>query len=151
MIIIGAVALAAIIGFVYANRSTPAKTSPATQQSKTTDQPATGSAEATKTPGTYGDYSTAAVKAASGTKILFFHAPWCPQCRELDASIKNGTVPDGVTIFKVDYDTNQELRKKYGVTIQTTLVSIDANGNLVKKFVTYDDPSLSAVTSNLVP
>lgn len=155
MIIVGVVALAAIIGFVYANRSTPVETSPATQQSETTqksaDETATSTSEVSKTPGAYVDYSVAAVKAASGTKILFFHAPWCPQCRQLDASIKNGAVPDGVTIFKVDYDSNQALRKQYGVTIQTTLVSIDANGNLVKKFVAYDDPSLSAVTGNLVP
>jgi len=60
-------------------------------------------------------------------------------------------VPDGVTIFKTDYDSNQALRQKYGVTIQTTLVKIDDDGKLVKKYVAYDEPTLESLTKNLLP
>ncbi len=100
--------------------------------------------------GAYNDYSEKAVNETSGTKVLFFHAPWCPQCRELEASIRASTIPDGVTIFKVDYDTNQALRSKYGVTLQTTLVKIDEEGELVKKFVAYDEPTFASVEENLL-
>jgi thiol-disulfide isomerase/thioredoxin len=100
--------------------------------------------------GTYTAYSAEAVANTDGTKVLFFHAPWCPQCRALEASINDSDIPSGVTIFKVDYDTNQELRQKYGVTIQTTLVTVDDQGNLVKKYVAYDEPNFAAVKENLL-
>ena len=100
--------------------------------------------------GKYVDYSEAAVAEASGTRLLFFHAPWCPQCRALEKSIKESTLPGDLTIFKVDYDTNQALRQKYGVTIQTTVVKIDEKGNLVEKYVAYDDPTYQNVANNLL-
>jgi len=107
-------------------------------------------AATTAEPGKYADYSAAALAETKGTKLIFFHAPWCPQCRDLEADIKKQGVPDGVTIFKADYDTNQALRQKYGVTIQTTVVRVDDNGNLVKKYVAYDEPTLASVRKNLL-
>lgn len=103
-----------------------------------------------ETAGMYKEYGEAAIAETSGTKILFFHASWCPQCRQLESDIKKGKIPDGVTIFKVDYDNSQKLRQKYGVTLQTTLVKVDDDGNEVKKFVAYDNPSLDALVRNLL-
>ena len=101
--------------------------------------------------GTYKDYSQAAFsESASTTRILFFHSPWCPQCRALDADIKTASLPDNTTILKVDYDSNQDLRKKYGVTLQTTLVKVDASGNLVRKYVAYNEPNYAAVKAALL-
>lgn len=100
--------------------------------------------------GKYINYDESAIAADENTKLLFFHAPWCPQCRELDADIKNRGVPDGVTIIKVDYDNSQYLRQKYGVTIQTTIVKIDKNGDFVAKYVAYDQPNLESVKQNLL-
>lgn len=102
-------------------------------------------------PGKYVDYSASLLTDESlGTKILFFHAPWCPQCRELEDSIEAGDIPSGVTIIKVDYDSNQSLRSRYGVTIQTSLVRISGSGDLVKKYVAYDEPSLESLKENLL-
>lgn len=101
-------------------------------------------------PGEYIDYNSSAIANASGTKLLFFHAPWCPQCRALETDIKEKGVPTGVTIIKVDYDSNQALRKKYGVTIQTTLVRVDNEGNLIKKYVAYNKPTLASLKENLL-
>ena len=114
--------------------------------SETQTQPA----ESPQSQGKYITYSAEALSTATGKRILYFHAPWCPQCQELDASIKKGPIPDGVTIIRTDFDSNQELRKKYGVTQQTTLVLIDENGNLVKKYNAYDSPTLSSITDNLL-
>lgn len=118
-------------------------------ESQPTPQPAPTAT--TPSAGAYKDYSASAISSTKGTKILFFHAPWCPQCRQLEASIKAGPIPENVTIFKVDYDSNQQLRQKYGVTIQTSLVKVDDSGNLVKRYVAYDEPTLNAVTTNLLP
>lgn len=100
--------------------------------------------------GKYVDYSPTVIAETPGTKVLFFHAPWCPQCRALEKSIEEGQIPENTTIIKVDYDTNQRLRQEYGVTIQTTLVRVDDQAKLVKKYVAYDDPSLETLIRNLL-
>lgn len=100
--------------------------------------------------GSYIDYSNDIIKNTQGTKLLFFHAPWCPQCVALDNSIKSGKIPNGVTIIKTDYDSNQELRKKYGVTLQTTVVRVDDEGKQVKKYTAYNEPSLQAIIDNVL-
>jgi thiol-disulfide isomerase/thioredoxin len=105
-----------------------------------TDEPA---------PGAYVDYSEDALAAASGTKVLFFHAPWCPQCRALESDILAAGVPAGVTVLKVDYDSRQDLRQQYDVRIQTTVVALDEEGNGTASFVAYDEPTLAAALSGL--
>lgn len=67
--------------------------------------------------------------------ILFFYAPWCPLCRASE-EVLNEALPSlggGVIWMKVDYDTEAELKKKYGVTYQDTFVLIDATGEVVSK------------------
>jgi thiol-disulfide isomerase/thioredoxin len=100
--------------------------------------------------GAYVDYSDTVITATTGTKILFFHAPWCSQCRAVEASIEAKGVTDGVTIIKVDYDTQQSLRQKYGVTLQTTFVTIDNNGNKIASYVAYQEPDITAVERELL-
>jgi thiol-disulfide isomerase/thioredoxin len=101
-------------------------------------------------PGRYINYSAAQVAATPGTKILFFHADWCSQCRKLDQDIRANTVPRGVTIFKVDYDSNRDLRRRYGVVIQTTLVKVDSGGKMTARYVAYEAPTLNNVTKALL-
>ncbi len=83
----------------------------------------------------YTTYSSAGVDSAlaSGKKVaLFFHASWCISCKELHQTLSNETIPSDVVVFKVDYDSSTELKKKYGVTGQHTIVTLDANKNKVK-------------------
>ena len=114
------------------------------------DQNSSQNGKPAKATGVYTDYDESKLASAQGTKVIFFYAPWCPQCRALEADIQDKGVPEGVTIFKIDYDSSQELRQKYGVTIQTTLVKVDGDGNLIKKFVANDDPTLESVSQNLL-
>jgi|AntRauTorcE11897_2_1112592.scaffolds.fasta_scaffold00141_31 thiol-disulfide isomerase/thioredoxin len=100
--------------------------------------------------GEYIDYTEEAFTDASGTRLLFFHASWCPQCRALDSDIKANGAPEGTTVIKVDYDNSQELRQKYGVTTQTTVVRVDDNGDLIESYVPYDDPTIANVSANLL-
>lgn len=119
-------------------------------QPANSQQVAPAQASSTAEAGKYVDYSDKALAEAKGSKIIFFHASWCPQCRSLEADINKKGVPSGVTILKADYDSSQELRQKYGVTIQTTVVHVDDNGNLIKKYVAYDDPTLDSVIKNVL-
>lgn len=87
--------------------------------------------------GTIEAYSPEKLALAQHGKVaLFFHAPWCPICRSLDAqaAADPDLVPAGVHVLKVDYDTALELRKKYGVTVQHTFVQVDASGNALGKW-----------------
>lgn len=87
--------------------------------------------------GTYEAYRAESITLAeTNDVILFFHASWCPTCRALNADIEanSNMIPDGVIILKTNYDTETELKKKYGVTYQHTLVQVDRNGNLIKKW-----------------
>lgn len=101
--------------------------------------------------GRYIDYVDGSSLQVTGTKLLFFHASWCPQCRSLDEDIKQSTLPDGTVVIKVDYDANQALRQKYGVTIQTTIVKINDSGEKVASYVAYEEPNFAAVQKALLP
>jgi len=93
---------------------------------------ATGSGqEVPMSVGTYEDYSASKLAmAADGDVVLFFHASWCPSCRGLENDINKNisNIPAGTHILKVDYDTETELKKKYGIVRQHTLVQVDQNG-----------------------
>jgi len=106
--------------------------------------------QAAKQPGVYEEYQEGLVASTDGVTLLFFHAPWCPQCRMIENDIKSQGVPDGVTVLKVDYDSNQALRQKYGVTLQTTFVEVDRNGELIEKYVAYNEPTFDSVKANLL-
>jgi thiol-disulfide isomerase/thioredoxin len=87
--------------------------------------------------GSYETYSVDKIsRVETGDVVLFFHASWCPSCRGLNSSIENNlkSIPEGVTILKTDYDKETELKKKYGVTYQHTLVQVDKDGNMIKKW-----------------
>lgn len=87
--------------------------------------------------GTYEAYSSEKLKMNSDKKqILFFHASWCPTCRILETYITSNLteIPKDVVIYKVDYDSNTELKRKYGITYQHTLVYVDSNGELIDKW-----------------
>lgn len=79
-------------------------------------------------------YSQVSFDAAKDKKrVLFFHAPWCPTCRPADAAFQKDSalIPESVVLFKTDYDTSADLKKKYGVTYQHTFVQVDAQNNEV--------------------
>ncbi len=103
--------------------------------------------EAMQKSGSYQDYSVSRVSSEQeqGNKVvLFFHAPWCPFCRTADTAFKANLdkIPSGVTVLKTDYDSNTELRTKYGVTYQHTFVQIDSEGNQITKWTGGDIDNL---------
>lgn len=68
--------------------------------------------------------------------VLFFKADWCPSCIVADQAFNKefASIPKNIAILKVSYDTEFELRKKYGVTVQHTFVQVDEKGNLITKW-----------------
>lgn len=149
-LLVGALALA---GCATNDATAPVAT---TEPGATTAEPMDDATDATGTPeasetgaapaeGAYLDYEDGAIEATAGPKALFFHASWCIRCRMLDEDLLARGAPDGLTVFKVDYDQRTDLRQRYGVTIQTTIVFVDDAGEKISSVVLYDDPSVESL------
>ncbi len=101
--------------------------------------------------GRYTNYSeTELANSSYNQTIVFFYAPWCPECRAFKTTINEGQIPNRVQILETDFDSSTNLKKKYGVTLQSTFVRVDGSGNLQKKWVGYGkDKSLATILENL--
>jgi len=99
-------------------------------------------------PGYY-TYTPAALGTAqrTGIAVLYFWAPWCSSCTSLDIELqdKKASIPEGITVLRVDYDQAQELRAKYNVVTQHTFVQVDAAGNALSTWVGGDIEELEAL------
>jgi thiol-disulfide isomerase/thioredoxin len=87
--------------------------------------------------GRYKNYQQNEYESASGKKrVIFFHAVWCPTCKVANEEFtsQKDRIPEDVILFKTDYDTETELKKKYGITYQHTFVLVDENGDEIKKW-----------------
>ena len=90
-----------------------------------------------KKKGSYEPYAPEKLALArDGKVVLFFRASWCPTCKVLDADIKANMekIPAGTAILDVNYDNSKDLKQKYNVTYQHTLVQVDAEGNMIAKW-----------------
>lgn len=100
--------------------------------------------------GEYIDYQESLLaRADQGDVVLFFHASWCPTCKALDSSLGKDAkqIPGDLTILKIDYDSAKELKKKYGIVIQHTLVQVDSDGNEIAKWT--GGNNLESITKRL--
>lgn len=98
----------------------------------------------------YLDYSDEAFAAAADTnRVLFFHANWCPYCRTFDNYISGQNIPDDITLLKIDYDSSPDLKQKYGVYVQATLVAVDSNGDVLDSWHTTETPTLDDFTGRI--
>jgi len=82
-------------------------------------------------------YSPATFEANKDQKrILFFKANWCPTCNTADKDFTDNIIkiPEGTTLYQVDYDKETELKKKYAITYQHTFVQVDEKGNEIFKW-----------------
>jgi thiol-disulfide isomerase/thioredoxin len=142
-IVIGIIVTVILVGggvFVLSSSDNEVGQSESSRQSdssSTTERETTAVDEATDVnkSGTYVEYSDSALASAEGTdRVLFFHAEWCSTCKFFEGDIKKTGVPEGVTVIEIDYDSNQELRDKYDVTVQSTFVLLDETGEVVQKW-----------------
>ena len=81
----------------------------------------------------YVEYSSDML-ADGNSKVLFFHATWCPSCKAADKSFTANDNTIGVDVVKVDYDSYTDLKEKYGIVSQHTFVFVDSEGNMMKRW-----------------
>ena len=84
----------------------------------------------------YRDGILAEYAAQDRDLVLFFEAQWCHTCQALRADLEESIAdfPKDLTIISVDYDTMTELKRKYDIDFQHTLVQVDSNGNRIAKW-----------------
>ncbi len=72
--------------------------------------------------------------AQNGPAILYFHAEWCPTCRAAMVSFRGRwpEVQPGITLVIADYDTEVDLKARYGVTYQNTFVQVGTDGEKIQ-------------------
>lgn len=125
----GIVLIAVIGGFVFLNNNFQN-----TKPSKDSDQ------KVLMDMVNYRDYSenNLSVSKKSGKTVLFFAATkWCQTCIMLEREIKErlSEIPSDITILKVDYDNDKQMKTKYRVTQQHYLIVLDENGKEVKRWI----------------
>lgn len=85
---------------------------------------------------TYAEYDANRNAFAATDVVLFFNADWCSTCKKARDNIQAdpASIPSDLTIVVVDFDAANDLKQKYGVTLQHTFVQIDADGNELAKW-----------------
>ena len=81
--------------------------------------------------GSYAPYTAdKAVVTKTHAVVLFFNSASCAGCKVLDTDIRShlSAIPKDLTILEVNYDTNTELKQKFGVQTPHILVQLDAWG-----------------------
>lgn len=78
-----------------------------------------------------GSLSTRPGRTITQVKLLYFHASWCQSCKRLDAGRVIERLQErepGLTVERVDVDTQVPLLERYGVSVTPTLLLVDADG-----------------------
>jgi thiol-disulfide isomerase/thioredoxin len=145
-LLIGIVAVVIILaggGFLLVSRSVNTPSSPTVPSSRN-DVATNGSSDIKQhnsqnsvASSRYVDYTPSAFDQANDKRrVYFFSAVWCPTCKAANREFLSdlGSIPEDVIIFKTDYDTETELKKKYAITYQHTFVQVDEAGNELSKW-----------------
>ena len=67
-------------------------------------------------------------------KLIYISATWCGPCRTF-SPIMSKVAESGVPVQKMDADEDKEAVIKYGVRNIPTVLKVDAEGNMISKFV----------------
>jgi thiol-disulfide isomerase/thioredoxin len=81
--------------------------------------------------------------------LLFFHASWCGSCKAKDEVLtgfyEEGSYP--VSTYKIDFDTAEALKAKYGISSQDTVVLVDGTGKAIETIMGASEADLQRMIS----
>ena len=72
----------------------------------------------------YSEAALGAAQKADKPVALHFRADWCPTCRAQDKVLESLKAEPGLdlTVLAVDYDTEKDLKRRFHINSQSTLV-----------------------------
>ena len=100
--------------------------------------------------------SPAAFEAAqkSGKSILVeFHADWCPTCKAqapIISELRDDPKFKDIIVFRVDYDGQKDVVKKFGARMQSTLITFKGSSEKGRSVGDTDKGSIQALLSKAI-
>lgn len=90
----------------------------------------------------------AAAQKAGQPILIWVHAPWCPVCRQQGRTIERITAEAplrDMQVFRIDYDTQKPLWRRFGATQQSTLIAYRGRRETGRIAHETDEAKVSAV------
>ena len=103
---------------------------------------ATGANVAAYTPAAFAE-----AQAAGDPIVIAIHASWCPTCAAQKPILQQIAADDAgknLHIFVVDYDTQKDVVRKFGATMQSTLVMFHGTKEMARTVGDTDADSIRA-------
>ncbi len=94
-----------------------------------------------------------AAQRAGKPILVWVHAPWCPVCREQAKTIARVTDAPAyrdMQVFRIDYDTQKTLWKKFGATMQSTVIAFRGRRETARIAHETDEGKVSAVIRSAI-
>lgn len=85
---------------------------------------------------TLADFQASQETYSESKVVLFFTATWCSTCKKARSNLESdlSAIPSDLTIVLVDFDSETDLKRQYGITVQHTFVQIDTDGSELAKW-----------------
>jgi thiol-disulfide isomerase/thioredoxin len=86
----------------------------------------TASAASAATVTAYTPQAFADAQKSGAPILVFVEASWCPTCakiRPILADLYKSPSTDALRVFDVDFDTQKDVVKEFGVRVQSTLIA----------------------------
>ncbi len=91
------------------------------------------------------------LQARNEPTVVFVHAVWCPICKAQEKTITTLLAkPEyrGVTVLKIDYDTQKALWSSFGVQKQSTLIGFHGRRETARLSYDADPAKVTAVLAS---
>lgn len=82
----------------------------------------------------YSAQALGAAEKAGQPVALHFHADWCPTCKAQDKALQTLKDEKGLdlTILQVDYDTEKDLKRRFNIRTQATMVVLKGDKEVAR-------------------
>jgi thioredoxin 1 len=101
-------------------------------------------------------YTPAAFEAAlkAGKPVLVaVHADWCPTCKAQEpilSGLRDDPAFKGLVEFRVDYDAQKDVVKRFGVRMQSTLIVFKGGSEVARSVGDTSEASIKALLAKAV-
>lgn len=88
-----------------------------------------------------------AAQRAGKPVLIAVHADWCPTCRVQEAAVRDLLARKqfaGISVFRVDFDSQKAALKRFGVRSQSTLIVFKDGKEVARSIAQTDKDAIAA-------